>query len=122
MLPARACVVQNDRDIPSRPVEVWLCNLKHKACGGGSIESIAAALQYCHGHLAANPMRAGCNTKGACDFWSCGEHIVCEMGSPCILRALFSYMPGESQWYGTSPLIGPFANPPDFVQTRYAKR
>ena len=68
MLRAGSRVVQDDRRVAARAVQVRLGHLQGERGGAGGIERIAAAFQHRHADLAGQPMRAGDHAEGAGDL------------------------------------------------------
>ena len=78
VLRPRARLVDDDRRIAARPVEMRLRHLQDECRGRGGVEGIAASLQHRHADLAGDPVRAGDDAECAGDLGAGGEHA----GSP----------------------------------------
>ena len=83
----RARVVDDDRRIAARPVQVRLGDLQHERRRRRGVERVAAALQHRHAGLARDPVRAGDDAKCAGDLRAGGEHRVCSRCASGRLRA-----------------------------------
>ncbi len=58
-------VVDDDRDVTARSVEVWFDDLDDEGGGGGGVEGVAAALKHLHPRGRSQPVCGGDGTEGA---------------------------------------------------------
>src|SRR5215217_3666192 len=66
--------VEDDRDLPTRAVEVRLDHLKGQPCGHSRIESVTPGLQYGHASRRGQPVRGGNHAVGTDELRPGGEH------------------------------------------------
>ena len=72
---AGADVVEDDRHVPARPVEMRLDHLQRESGGDRGVEGIAAFLQRRHADGGGDPVGGGDDAKGAFDLGPRGERI-----------------------------------------------
>src|SRR5262249_10382255 len=62
------CVMKYHRDIPTRPIQMWLDNLKREGCRHSGIEGVAAFFQRGHADSRCDPMGRCYDPEGAVDL------------------------------------------------------
>ena len=73
--PALADVVENDRNIPARPVEMGLDHLQREGGGDRGVEGIAALFQHRHADRRRDPVGRRDHAEGALDLGPRGEGV-----------------------------------------------
>ena len=68
-------VIENDRHVAARPVEVRLDHLQRERGRAGRVEGIAAALQDAHADRGRDPVGRGHHPEGALDLGARGEAV-----------------------------------------------
>ena len=72
---ALAHVIENDRHVAARPVEMRLDHLQREGGGDRGVEGVAALFQRRHADGGGDPVRRGDDAEGAFDFGARGERI-----------------------------------------------
>ena len=73
-------IIENDRHVAARPVEMRLDDLQRECRRHCSVESIAALFQRCHADRGRDPMRRRNNAKGSFDLGAGREGIGVDLG------------------------------------------
>ena len=68
-------IIEDDRHVTTRPVEMRLDHLQGEGGGNRRVEGIAAAFERRHAHGGADPVRGGDHAEGTFDLGPRGERV-----------------------------------------------
>ena len=74
-------VIENDRHVAARPVQMRLDDLQREGGGDAGIEGVAASFQNAHADRGRDPVRRGDHAEGAFDLGPGGERIGIDLGN-----------------------------------------
>ncbi len=108
-------VVDNNRHIAARTVQMRLDHLQREGGGDAGVEGVAALLQNTHADRSGDPVRRGDDAEGAFDFRAGGERIGIDVPHGRAIPCWYRYAGALDHRCGWMPTAGMPRIAPIFV-------